>query len=182
MAQAEIDRVMQCTKNKADNFKILDLDIKTCEFPDIAKRYRKIVVLIHPDKCKLPNAADAFTVVEKAYRSIPDENILNRLKLAASKKEEREQKLKADAAKRAATGGGSSSGTGGLVDESNLSKEERIAKAREDARENEYLEAARRGQEAALKKARHEKKQAEDAIIAAALQRQIDDEKGMMLF
>lgn len=181
-AQDEIARIMACVKNKADTFAILGLDIEICAFPDIAKKYRRIVVLIHPDKCKLPHASDAFTVVEKAYRAIPDEGILNRLKVAYQKKKEREAKLKVEAEKRQANGGGSGgAATSGVVD-NNLSKEERMAKMKAAAREDEYLEAARRAHEAALKKSRHEKRQAEDAVIAAALQRQIDEEKGMNLF
>jgi DnaJ homolog subfamily C member 8 len=179
-AQAEIDRVMHCTKHKADHFTILGLDIATCEFTDIAKRYRKIVVLIHPDKCKLAHASDAFTVVEKAYRAIPDEGILNRLKIAFERKKEREEKLKQEAEKRKASG--ASSGTSGLVHHDGLTKEERLEKMKSAAREDAYLEAARRAQEAALKKARHEKKQSDDSVIAAALQRQIDEEKDLHLF
>lgn len=174
--------MMKCQQaNKAaDPFSILGLDIDTCEFPDIAKRYRKIVLLLHPDKCKLPNAAEAFKIVEKAYRTIPDEGILQRLKIAHQRKKEREAKLKNEAAARAAKG--SSGNLSGGVDNSNLSKEERIEQMRQATREDEAMEAARKAQEAAAKKAKHEKKLADDAALSAVLERQIREEAGMHLF
>ncbi|PHJ18725.1 hypothetical protein CSUI_007443 [Cystoisospora suis] len=37
---------------------------------DIRKQYRKLSLLIHPDKCKHPKAQEAFQVVNKAYEQL----------------------------------------------------------------------------------------------------------------
>jgi len=36
------------------------------------KKYRMLSILLHPDKCKLPKAAEAFTVLDKAYKTLQD--------------------------------------------------------------------------------------------------------------
>lgn len=172
--EEEIKRILACEAKKADPFTILGLDIETCEFPEIAKRYRKIVVLIHPDKCKLPRSGDAFKIVEKAYRTVPDEGILQRLKIAHTRKKEREMKLAQDKQQQQ-TSQATNNGA-------NLSKEERLERMRAAAREESTLEATRRAEEAARKKARLEKKAADDAILSAALEKQIQEERNLHLF
>lgn len=39
---------------------------------EITKQYRKLSVLIHPDKCKLEKAAEAFRILAKAYADTKD--------------------------------------------------------------------------------------------------------------
>ena len=39
---------------------------------EIKKKFRMISVLIHPDKNKHPQAAEAFITLEKAYKSLLD--------------------------------------------------------------------------------------------------------------
>jgi len=41
---------------------------------EITKQYRKLSILIHPDKCKLEKAAEAFQIVVKAYNDTKDPN------------------------------------------------------------------------------------------------------------
>lgn len=39
---------------------------------EIKKKYRVLSILIHPDKCKHEKAADAFHVLEQAYKTLMD--------------------------------------------------------------------------------------------------------------
>mmetsp|Transcript_53068 Transcript_53068/g.106543 ORF Transcript_53068/g.106543 Transcript_53068/m.106543 type:complete len:290 (-) Transcript_53068:275-1144(-) len=41
---------------------------------EITKQYRKLSVLIHPDKCKLEKASEAFQILVKAYNDTKDPN------------------------------------------------------------------------------------------------------------
>ncbi|CAL1134292.1 unnamed protein product [Cladocopium goreaui] len=41
---------------------------------EITKQYRRLSVLVHPDKCKLEKAAEAFQVIVKAYNDTKDPN------------------------------------------------------------------------------------------------------------
>merc|ERR1712139_134728 len=69
---------------------------------EITKAYRKISVLIHPDKCKLEGASEAFQLLAKAYADTKDPNYQDRYKdivgLAKERvKKAREQENKARA-------------------------------------------------------------------------------------
>jgi len=69
---------------------------------EITKAYRKMSVLIHPDKCKLEGASEAFQLVAKAYSDTKDPNYQDRYKdivgLAKERvKKAREQENKARA-------------------------------------------------------------------------------------
>lgn len=52
-------------------FQILMLSPEASE-NDITKQYRKLSVLIHPDKCKHEKAAEAFQILAKAYADTKD--------------------------------------------------------------------------------------------------------------
>lgn len=39
---------------------------------EIKRKFRMLSVLIHPDKNKHPSAGDAFSILEKAYKSLLD--------------------------------------------------------------------------------------------------------------
>lgn len=54
-------------------YQILQVSPEASE-SDITKQYRKLSVLIHPDKCKLDRASDAFQVLNKAYTDTKDPN------------------------------------------------------------------------------------------------------------
>mmetsp|Transcript_98274 Transcript_98274/g.194692 ORF Transcript_98274/g.194692 Transcript_98274/m.194692 type:complete len:291 (+) Transcript_98274:67-939(+) len=47
---------------------------------EITKQYRKLSVLIHPDKCKLDNASEAFQVLVKAYNDTKDPSYQDKYK------------------------------------------------------------------------------------------------------
>lgn len=40
---------------------------------DIKRQYRKVSLMVHPDKCKHPRAKDAFEVIGAAYKDLQDE-------------------------------------------------------------------------------------------------------------
>jgi DnaJ family protein C protein 8 len=46
----------------------------TANEDDIARRYRRISGLVHPDKCRHERASDAFQAVKKAYDALQDPN------------------------------------------------------------------------------------------------------------
>jgi len=47
------------------------------DMPDeqIAKHYRKMSILIHPDKCKHPKARDAFQLLGDAFNQLKDPSV-----------------------------------------------------------------------------------------------------------
>lgn len=59
---------------------------------EITKAYRKLSVLIHPDKCKLENAADAFMVLGQAYKDTKDPNYNDKYKDCLQEAKERVRK------------------------------------------------------------------------------------------
>lgn len=67
MAKAEVLRV--CAEN--DYYKILQLP-RSCSLKDVKTAYRKLALLLHPDKCKVAGAEDAFKKVSTAYKCLSD--------------------------------------------------------------------------------------------------------------
>ncbi|KAH9584303.1 DnaJ domain [Trypanosoma melophagium] len=184
----EIRRLLQCAATKADAFTVLKLEAETCELSDINRNFRKIVLKVHPDKCTLAKAADAFHVAENAHKLLSNEAVLVRLKIAHQKKKEKEAALKEEASRRQASattmGGGGQrvSGVSGSADEEGLSKEERTRRRRREQILEQQLEAARLAEEAARKKQRVERETRERAELAAELERQRKEWKDLNLF
>ena len=58
---------------------------------DIKKKTRQLSLLVHPDKCDLPNAAEAFNVVSTAARVLPDSTALREHLLERREKRESDQ-------------------------------------------------------------------------------------------
>lgn len=85
----EIARLLACEARKASPFEYLQLDIATCELSDVNRQYRKLALLLHPDKCSLPNASDAFHAAEKVHKSLSQEPVFYHLKRAFQKQQER---------------------------------------------------------------------------------------------
>ncbi|KPI84113.1 hypothetical protein ABL78_6829 [Leptomonas seymouri] len=111
---AEISRLLSCEARKASPFEFLQLDIATCELSDINRQYRRIALLLHPDKCSLPNASDAFHAAERVHKSLSQEPIFYHLKRAFQKQQDRlaeegESKPKVSGRTGAAAGPSSSS-------------------------------------------------------------------------
>jgi DnaJ family protein C protein 8 len=52
-------------------YDILDLPQEAND-QEIKKRFRMLSVLVHPDKCSHPKAADAFHSLEQAYKTLLD--------------------------------------------------------------------------------------------------------------
>jgi DnaJ homolog subfamily C member 8 len=115
---AEISRLLACEAKKASPFEFLQLDIATCELTDVNRAYRRIALLLHPDKCSLPNASDAFHAAEKVHKSLSQQPIFYHLKRAYQKQQDRlaqEAETKPEtgtATSRAAAGPSPSSGVG----------------------------------------------------------------------
>eukprot|EP00899_Mesostigma_viride_P004210 jgi/Mesvir1/13790/Mv15955-RA.1 len=47
---------------------------------DIKKQYRKISLMIHPDKCHHPQAKEAFGVLQKAYEELQNDALMDNLR------------------------------------------------------------------------------------------------------
>ncbi|KAK9156890.1 hypothetical protein Scep_003464 [Stephania cephalantha] len=65
----EVSRILSCFK--LNPFEFLNLDFGSS--PDEVKRqYRKLSLLVHPDKCKHPQAKEAFAALAKAQQLLLD--------------------------------------------------------------------------------------------------------------
>ncbi len=143
-------------------FTILGIpDPAAVEFSAFTKIFRTKSLLVHPDKCKLPRAADAFHILDKAYKGVADESAFNKLKVAFQRKKDKEE---ADAKARAAAKAKSATEV--------LSEEERVKRLRADEELEFELEARRKGDEAQAKKARTEASKAAQAEKADLLKQE----------
>lgn len=61
---------------------------------EITKAYRKLSVLIHPDKCKLEKASEAFQLLAKAYADTKDPNYQDKYKDIVGQAKERVRKAR----------------------------------------------------------------------------------------
>lgn len=52
-------------------FDVLEVSTKD-SIETIQKKYKKLSLIIHPDKCKLPKAEDAFAALRKAVTTLED--------------------------------------------------------------------------------------------------------------
>ena len=85
--KSQIDRLLTFKEvTFIDPFDILNISYNSTE-EQIKRKYRAIAMIIHPDKCSLPEAPDAFHILEKAYKFLinPEtkynfKNILSRAK------------------------------------------------------------------------------------------------------
>ena len=62
-AQEEIERILRAANAGSGQVLGIDEDATTKQ---VVKRYLKLSLLIHPDKCSLPSASKAFTLLNKA--------------------------------------------------------------------------------------------------------------------
>jgi len=66
--KSKIDRLLTFKDvSFIDPFDILNISYNSTE-EQIKRKYRSIAMLIHPDKCTLPDSSDAFNILEKAYK------------------------------------------------------------------------------------------------------------------
>jgi len=86
------------TKVLDSAFQLLQISPEASE-GEITKQYRRLSVLIHPDKCKLEGASEAFQILVKAYADAKDpaqqdkyKDVWNEAKAAVRKRIEKENK------------------------------------------------------------------------------------------
>lgn len=94
----EVNRVLTCFK--LNPFEHLNLPFDS-QVEDVKKQYRKISLMIHPDKCKHPQAKEAFAALAKAQESVlnPEERSYLVSQFNAAKDEllhEQKKRLKKD--------------------------------------------------------------------------------------
>ena len=65
----QLDRLLN--NEFVNPYDILELGQESSEV-EIKKKFRMISILIHPDKCKHDKAADAFHILEQAYKTLMD--------------------------------------------------------------------------------------------------------------
>lgn len=87
----EIERLLSHRGKNANPFNVLVLDMENCETEQVNKSFRRIALLLHPDKCSLANATDAFHVAERAHKMLSNESVLAHLKRAYHKKKQDEE-------------------------------------------------------------------------------------------
>jgi hypothetical protein len=46
----------------------------TCTADEIKKKYRKMAIIVHPDRCKHPRATEAFQRISEAYETLSDDD------------------------------------------------------------------------------------------------------------
>ncbi|KAL6518670.1 hypothetical protein OROHE_017720 [Orobanche hederae] len=92
--------ILSCFKLNA--FEYLNLPFDS-HVDDVKKQYRKLSLLVHPDKCKHPQAKEAFGALAKAQQLLLDpqerDYILNQVKAAKEElRAKRKKQLKKDTA------------------------------------------------------------------------------------
>lgn len=65
----EVNRIVSCFK--LNPFEHLNLSFDSVP-EDVKRQYRKLSLLVHPDKCKHPKAQEAFTALAKAQQLLLD--------------------------------------------------------------------------------------------------------------
>lgn len=85
-SQKEIDRICKLAQSSPSMFQVLDLDYHTATVKLVKTQYNKLSLLIHPDKCKLPRAAEAFSLVNRAFTLLKNEIMLKRAAEGDAKK------------------------------------------------------------------------------------------------
>jgi DnaJ family protein B protein 12 len=68
----DAEREIQRIKAETDYYKILRLERSTCSDVDIKKSYRKLALLLHPDKCEKVGTEEAFKKVSAAYACLSE--------------------------------------------------------------------------------------------------------------
>lgn len=65
----QLDRLLN--HSFVNPYDILEVGPEASE-PEIKKKFRMLSILVHPDKCKHEKAADAFHLLEQAYKTLMD--------------------------------------------------------------------------------------------------------------
>ncbi|XP_073303938.1 J domain-containing protein spf31-like [Primulina huaijiensis] len=98
----EVKRILSCFKLNA--FEYLNLPFDS-SLVDVKRQYRKLSLLVHPDKCKHPQAKEAFAALAKAQQLLNDSQerayLLNQVNAAKEElRAKRKKQLKKDTASK----------------------------------------------------------------------------------
>ncbi|KAL7084750.1 hypothetical protein ACP275_14G240200 [Erythranthe tilingii] len=98
----EVNRILSCFKLNAFEYLNLPFDSSVDE---VKRQYRKLSLLVHPDKCKHPQSKEAFGALAKAQQLLLDpqerEYLLNQVTAAKDElRSKRKKKLKKDTASK----------------------------------------------------------------------------------
>ena len=70
ISKSEIDRIITYKHTSFINpFDILNIPYNSTE-EQIKRKFRSIAMIIHPDKCNIPEASDAFHILESAFKTL----------------------------------------------------------------------------------------------------------------
>ncbi|KAL0370239.1 UNVERIFIED_CONTAM: DnaJsubfamily C member 8 [Sesamum angustifolium] len=98
----EVNRILSCFKLNAFEYLNLPFDSSVDE---VKRQYRKLSLLVHPDKCKHPQAKEAFGALAKAQQILLDpqerDYLLNQVNAAKEElRAKRKKQLKKDTASK----------------------------------------------------------------------------------
>ncbi|XP_027342208.1 dnaJ homolog subfamily C member 8-like isoform X2 [Abrus precatorius] len=98
----EVVRILSCFK--LNPFEYLNLSFDS-SIDEVKKQYRKLSLMVHPDKCKHPQAKEAFGALAKAQQLLLDQNerdyLLSQVNSAKEElRAKRKKKLKKDTASK----------------------------------------------------------------------------------
>ncbi|KAL3530295.1 hypothetical protein ACH5RR_009617 [Cinchona calisaya] len=98
----EVNRILSCFK--LNSFEHLNLPFDS-SVDDVKKQYRKLSLLVHPDKCKHPQAKEAFGALAKAQQLLLEpqerEYLVNQINAAKEElRAKRKKQLKKDTASK----------------------------------------------------------------------------------
>jgi DnaJ family protein C protein 8 len=82
---AEVNRILKAKSY----FEILQLSLPDVTVEDVKKAHRRLVLQVHPDKCRVPEAAQAFDELTKAVALLADEEVLSGFREMWENKERR---------------------------------------------------------------------------------------------
>lgn len=100
----EVDRIMKAKKNF---YQVLQVEQKNFALIEVKKSYRKLALIVHPDKNKAPHASEAFKVVGHAYATLSDSTKKNHYDhLLDSGRLDEDDEMSSAAAAAAASRGG----------------------------------------------------------------------------
>eukprot|EP01084_Bolivina_argentea_P168253 291830_1 len=103
MAEKEEQTIRRILDAK-NHFQLLGIDAEpeTITVEEVKKAYRRLAAVVHPDKCKHPDAREAFDSLGKANHLLGDEEMLAKLKHSIAQGKRLSTDLDLPDAKRAA--------------------------------------------------------------------------------
>jgi DnaJ family protein C protein 8 len=85
--EKELDLFVRRILNFKNPFDVLDVPTDMI-YDDMHKKYKKMSVKLHPDKCKHSRAAEAFAAINKALKELQSEETRNNYKAVMVRSEE----------------------------------------------------------------------------------------------